>query len=169
MCCEPDSNLSARVPAQCVSIRCTEALDVTAEETVQAFLHIMDLAKQRGIRIHLWASTPCTAGCPWKYVNASKGLQTGNPDATVKIIRNVGILCQKAVALGGDFSWEWSERSELWKWEDTKELFDHIETFEVKVPLHAAGCTFYKRVNGEMTEVFLSKTVEDSHNFQTLV
>ena len=140
-----------------MAVRGTEALDITKEDTVNAFLFIMELASSCGMQVHVWASIPCTAGCPWEYVNSSRGIQTGNPEATVTIIHNVGALCKRAVELEGDFTWEWSERTELWKWEATKLFFDQFETYEVKVPLHAVGCHFYKRIGGEMTEVFLKK------------
>ena len=104
MCCDPDSNLSALVPSHCVAIRCTKATDITNDETLRVFLHIMGVANKRGIRIHIWASIPCTAGCPWEYVNASKGISTGDPEATITMIQNVGALCQQAVAFNGDFT-----------------------------------------------------------------
>ena len=36
-------------------------------------------------------------------------------------------------------------------------FFYQFTTYEVDVPLHAAGCHFYKKIDGKITEVFLKK------------
>ena len=53
----------------------------------------MKKAVKHEMRVHVWTSIPCTAGCPWRYVNDAMGIQTGDSKMTDELIKAASKLC----------------------------------------------------------------------------
>ena len=114
VCCEPDSILSENVRGRSLAIRVTKEDDLCMKNTGKALHSIIRTARHLGIKVHLWISIPCTAGCPWRYVNASKGRQTGDPEMTTKLVEVCKGLTKHVSTAGGEIYWEWPDTSALW-------------------------------------------------------
>ena len=82
-CCSPDSlmGLPTVESRGCRVVRITEADDVTTEEGLAKALHAALLPL-----CLLWASIPCTGGCPWQRVNAHI------PGVAAKIRRHIELF-----------------------------------------------------------------------------
>ena len=101
LCCEGDSALSMHVGSRCLAIRVTRDVDGTSKETVKSLHFIIRLATHMKMRVHLWVSIPCTAGCTWKHVNDAVGVTTGDEEFTDRMVK-IGIgLARHAATCGG--------------------------------------------------------------------
>ena len=113
-CASDDSELTRQVPYRSAALRVTEQ-DLTCSCTVKAIISIMKAAKEKGVKINVWASTPCTSGCPWRHINAALGRGTGDQKLSDTLIQHTARICRFAYVCGGHFTWEWPERSFLWQ------------------------------------------------------
>ena len=64
LCASDNSELTRQVPYRSAALRITEKQDLTRSCTVKAIISIMKAAQDKGSKINVWASTPCTSGCP---------------------------------------------------------------------------------------------------------
>jgi hypothetical protein len=70
-CCSPDSLLgeAAKDTKGCTVLRLIEKDDVTC---VQGRELALSFADNGGENVLLWASMPCTGGCPWQHINVKR-------------------------------------------------------------------------------------------------
>ena len=108
------SVLTQSVPQRAVAIRITQLLDLTNDKTLRVLQDIVRLACKLHMKVFTWASVPCTASCPWRHLNAAKGIKTCDVALTSELIKNAPKLCRLTRTLGGDFVWEWPKRCDLW-------------------------------------------------------
>ena len=103
LCASDKSTLTALVPHRSAAARITEKPDLTNTKTLRILQDIVRLAGKLKIKVVTWASTPCTASCPWRHVNVAMGRKTGNVVLTGELIQNAVKLCKMTKSLGGDF------------------------------------------------------------------
>ena len=103
LCCSPDSVLARSTPSGCICVRSTEREDLTRPGTRRKVHDLLSIAYRVEMEIHVWASTPCTSGCPWSYVNDSLGFTTGDPELSDSPIKACIPLCRHCHRLGGSF------------------------------------------------------------------
>ena len=60
-------------------------------------------------------SVPCTAGFPWRHINAKKGIVTGDIALTNILIDRCIAISRLVEQNGGKTIWEWPSRCDLWK------------------------------------------------------
>ena len=95
------------------------------------------------IRIHVWVSIPCTAGCRWRWINESKGFSTGDPTLTRELVDAAIPVCTHVAKVGGLVSWEWSSTSELWQdMPDVDAMLRKIGVVPCTVSTAAVGMCF---------------------------
>ena len=75
----------------------------------------MRVAHARCVTNQVWASTPCTSGCPWRHVNNALGRKTRDEELSDILIQHAARICKFVRVLGGHYAWEWPERCELWQ------------------------------------------------------
>jgi hypothetical protein len=70
-CCEPDSLMGQPTEASCgcLIVRLTEGDDMTSQS---GMAKAMAALRSAGSSVMLWGSLPCTGGCTWQRVNASR-------------------------------------------------------------------------------------------------
>ena len=115
LCCSEESRLAEAVPHRAAAIRVPEGLDLRSIRTYRVIKDVAKIAKKANIDICLWISIPCTAGCPWRYINAKKGIATGDIELTNVLISRCDALSRLVGSLGGKTTWEWPSRCDLWK------------------------------------------------------
>ena len=103
------------MPYRSAAIRITEKENLTHSQIVKAIQTIARVAHKNGVKNHVWASIPCTAGCHRRHINYVEGLKTGDAKLTNTLIQNATRLCKFARVLGGHYTWEWPERCDLWR------------------------------------------------------
>ena len=113
-CASHISQLTETVPHRAAAIRITAQLDLTNKKTVRVLRDIITLASSLQIKVVTWASVPCTAGCPWRHVNAALGRANGDAVLTNEFIKHATKLCRMTKRLGGEYGWELPERCDLW-------------------------------------------------------
>ena len=86
LCCSEESRLAEAVPQRAAAIRVPEGLDLRSIRTYRVIKDVAKIARKANISICLWVSIPCTAGCPWRYINAKKGIATGDIELTNVLI-----------------------------------------------------------------------------------
>ena len=82
---------------------------------MKAILSVLRVAHARGVKIKVWASTPCTSGCPWRRINKALGRKTGDEKLSNVLIRHAAKICRFARVFCGHYTWELPERCELWQ------------------------------------------------------
>ena len=142
LCCEPDSELAFAAPPRGLALRITKDADLTNKATKRTLHSIIRFAGKCDVKLHVWVSTPCTAGCPWKHINESRGVATGDPQLTDALIEAVIPLCDHVRRAGGIVTWEWPARNALWKRRDVEALMRRLEAHECAVSTAAAGMKF---------------------------
>ena len=110
------------MPECALAVRITAKEDLTLPSTKAALHGLIQFCSRHDIEAHLWVSVPCTAGCPWSFVNAARGVQTGDPYLTRRLVAAAVELCDHAEKSMFSFSWEWPDRSQLWKLPQVVEL-----------------------------------------------
>ena len=114
-CASENSELTRQVPYRFAALRITEKQDLTCSSTVKAIISIMRVAHEKGVKINVWASTPCTSGCPWRHVNAALCRGTGDQKLSDTLIEHASRICRFADVCAGHFTWEWQAKSFLWQ------------------------------------------------------
>ena len=94
-------------------MRITEKEGFTLSSIVKAVASIMRDAHKNVIQINVWASTPCTSGCPGRHVNNALGRNTSDEKLKSTMSQHAIRLCKLAPVFGGHYIWEWPERCEL--------------------------------------------------------
>ena len=102
LCCSEESRLAEAVPHRAAAIRVPEGLYLRSIRTYRVIKDVAKIARKANISIHLWISIPCTAGCPWRYINAKKGIATGDIELTNVLIFSL----RRIVTLGRRPWWE---------------------------------------------------------------
>ena len=113
LCASENSDLARHVPYRSATMRITLKEDLTRSIAMKAIKTIMRVAHKNNVKIHIWASTPCTTGCPWRHVNKVFGVKTRDEKLSNTLIQHATNLCRFAKVLGGHYTWEWPERCEL--------------------------------------------------------
>ena len=90
----------------------------------------------------MWVSIPCTAGCPWLYINDKLGRPTGDIDLTRTLIKAAVSICDHASKIGGPFSWEWPNGNLLWKDERVTKLLARRKAVRCLASTAALGMRF---------------------------
>ena len=152
-CCSDSSALSEEVPFGCATLRITETIDLTHFKTHRVINEIRRYAKRCGVRVGTWISIPCTAGCPWRYINARKGIATGDIVLTNKLIDRCVSFANAVKNDGGYVVWEWPSRCDLWKDPRVRALTSHPGGNFVDVSSSAVDWNMV--VNGR--KIYLSK------------
>ena len=106
LCASKNFELTEQLPYRSAALRITDKENLTRSNTMKAIIYIMRVAHKKCIKIHIWASTPCTAGCPWRHVNAALGCQTGDVKLSDKLIENASRICRFAAVCCGHYTWE---------------------------------------------------------------
>merc|ERR1712194_414384 len=114
LCCGTSSNLAANAPPGSCVIGVTEATDLAKTKSYRVLRDLVKRAAEKKISIFVWASVPCTSGCPWKHVNNNLGRKTGDIKKTNVLIQHAVKLCSLAAGFGGKVCWEWPVRCGLW-------------------------------------------------------
>ena len=144
LCCDASSNLTANVPEGTCAIRVTENTDLTSDKAYRVLRDLVKKAAAKDIPIFVWASVPCTSGCPWKYINSKLGRQTGDAKKTNTLIQHAVKLCKLAAGFGGKVCWEWPVRCDLWHDPRVYDMALTIKGKFVSVSTSAAGLSFRK-------------------------
>ena len=142
LCCEPDSVLSAEAPEGVLALRVTLGEDLASKETRGAIHRIIRHGDRLGMRIVVWASTPCTTGCPWQYVNRAAGASTGDADLADILVRASIAVCRHVLRVQGYAFWEWPPTNGLWQRPDVKELVVRLGDRYVDISSAALGQRF---------------------------
>ena len=124
---------------------------------------LLRIAYRLELQIHVWASTPCTDGCPWPYINDSLGIITGNPELSDALIKASIVLCRHCHRLGGSFSWEWPDRNRNWKRDDVLDLIARCGA--VSRPVASSAVGFAAKTDEEGQKMYLRKRwrIETTH------
>lgn len=142
LCCESGSVLSESVCGRALAIRITKEDDMSRKDMAKALHGIIRTARHLGIEVHACVSIPCIAGCPWRYVNASKERETGDPILIKKLIDVAEGLVKHTLTAGGQVYWESAKTSSLWKEHSIDEFLDSKGCKEVDVSIAAVGMRF---------------------------
>ena len=118
-CCEPDSLMGQPTEASCgcLVVRLTADDDMTSQSGMAKAKSAIRLA---GSSVMLWGSLPCTGGCTWQRVNASRGAET---EAKIRAhwalfellwmsFEELACLCLQQ---GGCVALEWPSACRYWK------------------------------------------------------
>ncbi|CAK0813605.1 unnamed protein product, partial [Prorocentrum cordatum] len=100
LCCTENSKLSEHAPRRTLATRVTTDLDFTDTAVLKHLKHLARSARKHKVRVAVWSAIPCTAGCPWKHVNESKGIKAGDPELTEKLISHGVALCRHVRNMG---------------------------------------------------------------------
>ena len=127
-CCSPTSKIGANKTDGCEVLRLTEDIDMTTPNGLRVALDAVDRAKKEGIYVALWASLPCTAGCPWQRLNrkrksARKKIRQ-HKIVFNKLMDNFVILAGAVDECNGDIHFEWPANCSLWKDHKVRNLAD---------------------------------------------
>ena len=126
----------------------TEDENGLLDETVALVRASIALWVERGIRVLVWSSTPCTGGCPYQYLNRQ------NPDYVPrlkrlwgvqrKLFKNLNVLVAPlpqlpAGCIHPHIAIEWPKSCQYWHWKDVQKFFSswHRELRNVVV----LGCS----------------------------
>ena len=101
LCCEKDSVLSQSVVPGVLAIRLTKESDLSLKQTRRALHGVIREAYLVGCATSVWASTPCTAGCPWQRLNAAIGASCGDVEFSNRLIHAAIAICRHAARYGG--------------------------------------------------------------------
>ena len=74
LCCQERSAFATTVPESVLCVGITELEDLTHRETKREIHALIELAKILDVKVHVWVSVPCTAGCRWRYINLRKNI-----------------------------------------------------------------------------------------------
>ena len=143
-CCSPDSKLGQAREASkhCHVVRVTEADDATKSKTIQALVSkIHTLCDEGGGTskpLLLFASLPCTGGCPWQRMNVEKNpeLVTSHQELFIKLFKSFQSLCRMVKSRNPCIAFELPKHCEYWSW-------DIVKKFATKynlVPTLCDGC-----------------------------
>ena len=97
------------------ALRITNKENLIHSIALKTIISIPRTAYKKCVKIHIWASTPGTDGCPWRHVNAALGRETGDVKLSGRLTEHASRICRFAVVCGGHYTWEWPERSSLWQ------------------------------------------------------
>ena len=140
-----------------MAVRVTASDDLSQRKTKVALHKLLRLCKLYEVGIDVWVAIPCTSGSPWAKVNALRGIQTGDPQLTDKLIDGAVSICRHAKRIGGGVHWEWSAGNELWKDERVQCLLKRCNTLTSMVSTAAVGQTFPRKLNDPEAGVFYVK------------
>ena len=104
LCCAHDSEIGKATPKGSHTIRVTEIDNLADPATLACLKAGIDCLSASGYKVFVWASTPCTAGCPWQRLNKAKGVKHGDMETAKVIIDAAADLCERAEAAGGFFA-----------------------------------------------------------------
>ena len=153
LCASHNSELTATVPPRCAAIRVTARDDLTFQKTYKVLRDIIRHALKLGVHVLTWASTPCTAGCPWQRINRALGRASGDEQMTNALNQNATKLCKLTLTFGGYFAREWPERCDLWKDPRVQELTSQPGKFSTIATSAVEWHDFLKHKHGE-TKVY---------------
>ena len=114
LCASEDYEFTKQAPYRSAALRITGKEDLTLSSIEKAITSIMRISHKKCIKIHVWASTPCTSGCPWRTIYNAVSRKAGDQKLINTLIQHATRLCKLACVLGGPYTWEWPEKCELW-------------------------------------------------------
>ena len=117
-CCSSDSRLGTRA-GDCEVVRLTESIDMTTDAGLHFALDAVETAYHDNKYVALWASLPCTAGCPWqaiikKYRTARRKIRR-HLKVFKKLMANFIKVAEHVREAGGDIHFEWPAGCRLWE------------------------------------------------------
>ena len=101
-CCSPESKLGQAREASksCHVVRVTEADDATKSKTIQVLVNknhtLCDEGGDTSKPLLLFASLPCTGGCPWQRINVEKNpeLIQSHQELFIRLFKSFQSLCR---------------------------------------------------------------------------
>ena len=111
----------------------TLEVDGTSRETVERLMSAMSVARDWGMKVVLWSSTPCTGGSPWQRKHAHENPQHQERlQALYTVHRKLWKSWLKLNTHPQVSVWvmEWPQRCSYWGWQSTKSFLrsrDHDE------------------------------------------
>ena len=139
-CCSPESTLGQAREASkhCHVVRVTEADDATKSKTIQALVSkIHTLCDEGGGTskpLLLFASLPCTGGCPWQRINVEK--VQSHQELFIRLFKSFQSLCRMIKSRNPCIAFELPKNCEYWSWDIVKKFISKYKL----VPTLRDGC-----------------------------
>ena len=116
----------------------TASDDGTKKGTYEALLEVFREARNRGLRVFFWSSTPCTGGCPYQRLNLNRyGTEyQKHLDGLWTVHRKLWSVVKTMCNLSDQWAVEWPARCAYWK--QTESFFERLS-----YPVHTSyvdGC-----------------------------
>ena len=143
-CCSPESKLGQAREASkhCHVVRVTEADDATKSKTIQALVSkihaLCDEGGDTSKPLLLFASLPCTGGCPWQRINVEKNpeLVQSHQELLTRLFKSFQSLCRMIRSRNPCIAFELPKNCEYWSWDIVKKF---IAKYNL-VPTLCDGC-----------------------------
>ena len=143
-CCSPESKLGQAREASkhCHVVRVTEADDATKSKTIQALVSkihaLCDEGGDTSKPLLLFASLPCTGGCPWQRINVEKNpeLVQSHQELFIRLFKSFQSLCRMIRSKNPCIAFELPKNCEHWSWDIVKKF---IAKYNL-VPTLCDGC-----------------------------
>ena len=143
-CCSPESKLGQAREASkhCHVVRVTEADDATKSKTIQALVSkihaLCDEGGDTSKPLLLFASLPCTGGCPWQRINVEKNpeLVQSHQELFIRLFKSFQSLCRMVRSKNPCIAFELPKNCEYWSWDIVKKF---IAKYNL-VPTLCDGC-----------------------------
>ena len=157
LCCASDSELAAAVVEHSVAIQASSE-DLQLVSTRRVLHRLLRFCKAYDVVVDIWVSIPCTVGASFGLKSEKPGAETSDFAITYKLVDAAVGLCRHAVRIGGGFSWEWSEGSDLWDLAVVSNLFAKCGCFTCVVStavvrqqfVDCEGGMFYSEKKGKL-------------------
>ncbi|OLP81547.1 Retrovirus-related Pol polyprotein from transposon TNT 1-94 [Symbiodinium microadriaticum] len=116
----------------------TASDDGTKKGTYETLLEVFREARNRGLRVFFWSSTPCTGGCPYQRLNLNRyGTEyQKHLDGLWTVHRKLWSVVKTMRNLSDHWAVEWPARCAYWK--QTESFFERLS-----YPVHTSyvdGC-----------------------------
>ena len=143
-CCSPESKLGQAREASkhCHVVRVTEADDATKSKTIQALVSkihaLCDEGGDTSKPLLLFASLPCTGGCPWQRIHVEKNpeLVQSHQELFIRLFKSFQSLCRMIRSRNPCIAFELPKNCEYWSWDIVKKF---IAKYNL-VPTLCDGC-----------------------------
>ena len=143
-CCDEDSNLcsdryeSSRDGRKIVRIRLTKKNDCTKSSSIDFAINVANRFPGKTV---LWASLPCTWGCPWSKVNRATCTNHAHRQHQlwiehVLLAKQFERLADVVKANGDLIAWEWPRFNDLWARRPAQRI---MRKYDLK-PVNFDGC-----------------------------
>ena len=143
-CCSPESKLGQAREAskRCHVVRVTEADDATRSKTIQALVSkihtLCDEGGDTSKPLLLFASLPCTGGCPWQRINVEKNpkLVQSHQELFIRLFKSFQSLCRMIKSRNPCVAFELPKNCEYWSWDIVRKFISKYNL----VPTLCDGC-----------------------------